>query len=60
MIYAAKVESGIVTRVIVLPASVSPDGLVIIGPDNTVGIGWTYENGEFVAPPVEQESGSDA
>lgn len=51
MVYIAQIEDGIVTRVVVSPASVEPpDGWVVVGPENTVGIGWSYQDGEF-APP---------
>ena len=56
MIYVAQIEGGIVTRVVVSPASIEhPEGWVIVGPENTVGIGWTYEDGEFVPPVYEDE-----
>ncbi|MDF3606141.1 hypothetical protein PE067_08370 [Paracoccus sp. DMF-8] len=57
MIYVAQIEDGIVIRVVVSPASIEPpEGWVVIGPENTVGIGWTYVGGVFVPPePVEGE-----
>lgn len=34
-----------------------PDHIfVIIEDDSAVEFGWTYENGEFVPPPVEDEN----
>ena len=30
----------------------------VVGPENTVGIGWGYEGGAFV-PPVYEESEDD-
>ena len=60
MVYVAQIEDGFVTRVVVSPASIEhPDGWVTVGPDNTIGIGWTYEGGAFV-PPVYEESEDDA
>ena len=54
MIYVALVLDGLVRCVHVcrddyIPAS----GEVVIGPENVVGIGWTYQDGEFT-PPLEE------
>ncbi|MDP0928484.1 hypothetical protein Q0601_14960 [Paracoccus onubensis] len=59
-IYAAEVIDGVVTRVVVLTEDKRGEGWVKIGRENTVGIGWTYENGEFIPPLIEKESESDA
>lgn len=50
-IYVARIEDGIVIQVTVEPEDfeVSPSE-VIVGPDNTVGIGWAYTGGAFVPP----------
>lgn len=51
MNYVAQIEEGVVIRVVVSPASIHhPEGWVVIGPENTVGIGWTYQDGVFVPP----------
>lgn len=56
MVYVAQIEDGIVTRVVVSPASIQhPEGWVVVGPENTVGIGWGYEGGAFVPPVYEDE-----
>ncbi len=55
MMYAAEVENGIVTRVVVLVEGKRGDGYVTIGPENTVGIGWLYQDGEFTSPFPEGE-----
>lgn len=54
MIYVALVLDGLVRCVHVcgddyIPAS----GEVVVGPENVVGIGWTYQDGEFT-PPLEE------
>lgn len=51
MIYLAEVVDGIVVRVIV--GTQPEDGFVVIGVENTVGVGWYYVDGEFVAPEPE-------
>lgn len=56
MVYVAQIEDGTVTRVVVSPASIDhPDGWVEVGPENTVGIGWTYDSGAFVPPVYEDD-----
>lgn len=54
MNYIAKVEGGIVTQVIVAQ-DMPGEGWVFVGPDNTVGVGWTYDGAAFVPPMVESE-----
>lgn len=48
MIYVAEVKDGIVTRVVVSDSDI--EGWITVGPENTVGIGWAYVDGEFIAP----------
>lgn len=56
MIYVAQISDGIVTAVTVQPADYEPQpGQVVVGPDNVVGIGWAYQDGQFVAPVTEEE-----
>ncbi|QFQ87305.1 hypothetical protein F8A10_07640 [Paracoccus kondratievae] len=51
MIYVAQISDGIVTVVTVQPADYEPEqGQVVVGHDNLVGIGWSYLDGQFVAP----------
>lgn len=55
MIYAAEVASDLVARVVVVSDDGGvTDGLVMIGPDNTVGIGWLYVDGEFLSTHEEE------
>lgn len=59
MIYVARVVHGVVVAVTVEPDPPALDGdQVAIGPDNTVGIGWRYEGGQFLAPPEAEERGT--
>lgn len=51
MLYAAKIENGIVVNVQVVRAGYEGD-LIIIGPKNTVGIGWIYDGENFIMPEV--------
>lgn len=56
MVYVAQIEDGIVTRVVVSPSSIEhPEGWAVVGPENTVGIGWTYDGGAFVPPVYEDD-----
>lgn len=56
MIYVAQISDGIVTAVTVQPEDYVPQpGYVVVGPDNVVGIGWAYQDGQFVAPVTEEE-----
>jgi hypothetical protein len=60
MTYAAKVEDGIVTQVIVGTAAWANDRLggEWHDTDTLVGIGWSYADGQFTPPPaleVEEE-----
>ncbi|MFT4012329.1 MAG: hypothetical protein QM682_02790 [Paracoccus sp. (in: a-proteobacteria)] len=49
--YIARIENGAVAQVAVQPDGYQPqDGEALIGPTNTVGIGWSYQYGSFVAP----------
>lgn len=55
-VYVAQISGGIVTAVTVQPADYEPEpGQVVIGPENSVGIGWAYQDGTFVAPVIEEE-----
>ena len=54
-IYAAKVEDGIVTQVQVIREGQTPDDLIIIGTENVVGIGYSYEDGKFIEPIPQEE-----
>ena len=52
MIYVAHLTAGVVTQVTVEPDDFATEpGQAIIGPNNVVGIGWTY-NGSVFAPPI--------
>lgn len=54
MIYVALVSDGVVGHVHVCDDDYMPaTGEVVIGPENVVGIGWTYQDGEF-KPPLEE------
>lgn len=56
MIYVAQISDGIVTAVTVQPENYEPQpGQAVVGPDNVVGIGWSYQDGQFVAPVTEEE-----
>lgn len=56
MRYVAEIESGVVVQVTVEPDEFTPGpDQAIIGPENTVGIGWTFADGEFSPPVVEGE-----
>lgn len=60
MAYVAQIDDGIVTRVVVSPVSIEhPEGWEVIGPDNVVGIGWSYEGGEFVPPYFPDDDEDD-
>lgn len=51
MIYVATIEAGRVTQVTVQPDDYQPEaGEALIGPENTVGIGWSHHSGSFSAP----------
>lgn len=53
-VYVGHIQAGVVVQVTVEPDGyVVEPGQAIIGPQNTVGIGWTY-NGTAFAPPVVQ------
>ena len=54
MIYVALVIDGVVDNVQVCEDDYIPaSGEVVIGPENVVGIGWIYQDGEFT-PPLEE------
>ena len=57
--YAALVEDGLVTQVIVGSAVWAADKLggVWVGSDVLVGIGWSYVDGSLVAPEPEPFDG---
>lgn len=60
MIYVAQISDGIVTAVTVQPADYEHEpGQVVVGPDNVVGIGWSYLDGEFVAPVTDDGGPED-
>ncbi|MFG6083853.1 hypothetical protein ACEUZ9_000085 [Paracoccus litorisediminis] len=51
MIYVASITAGIVAQVTVEPDDYQPaSDHVVIGPNNIVGVGWTW-NGSAFAPP---------
>ena len=54
--YAAKVEDGTVTEVIVGDQAWASERLggFWVGSDVKVGIGWLYENGHIVPPPAPE------
>lgn len=57
MIYAAKIEGGLVAQVTVEPENyIAPDGWAVIGPMNAVGIGWSYDGARFVPPEPEPDA----
>ena len=56
----AIIENGIVANVIVIPEGSLGDKEIDLRngvelADLKVQVGWTYENGEFIAPPKTQE-----
>jgi hypothetical protein len=54
MIYVALVFDGLVRRVHVCVDDYMPaSGEVVVGRENVVGIGCTYQDGEFM-PPLEE------
>ncbi|WP_273690285.1 hypothetical protein [Ketogulonicigenium vulgare] len=56
MIYAAQLnKENVVTRVEILGEGGDLGDLVMIGRDNTVGLGWAYADGQFVPPEVEDD-----
>ncbi|MFG6083933.1 hypothetical protein ACEUZ9_000168 [Paracoccus litorisediminis] len=51
MIYVAHLNTGVVSQVTVEPDDYQPaSDNIVIGPDNIVGVGWTWDGGAF-APP---------
>jgi hypothetical protein len=54
--YAARIEDGIVTQVIVGDPVWAADRLggVWAGSDSKVGVGWTYTDGTFTPPPAPE------
>lgn len=55
MNYVAEVVDDLVVRVVVSPDTITPpDGWVVVGKENTVGIGWLYVDGEFMSPHDEE------
>lgn len=51
MIYIARIEGGTVAQVIVAAeGSEAAVGWAVVGPENVVGIGWLYQDGQFIAP----------
>jgi hypothetical protein len=60
-VYAALVEDGLVVQVIVGDVDWANDRLdgVWVGSDVLVGIGWSYQDGEFVAPEPEPYDGEE-
>lgn len=55
MIYVAELKNNVVDNVTVHPEDciIDDPNCVIIGTENTVGIGYTYENGVFMPPPED-------
>lgn len=53
--FARVSKSGIVRQVVVGEPN---DGneWIEIGPENTVGIGWIYQDGEFISPYQNEEN----
>ncbi|MFC3568423.1 hypothetical protein [Paracoccus simplex] len=61
MIYVAKIENGLVAQVTVeADGLAAPEGWAVVGPENAVGIGWSYADGQFIPPPPMDEEGSEA
>lgn len=57
MIYAARIEDGLVAQVTVEPEEyIAPGGWAVIGPENVVGIGWSYDGTGFVSPEPEPDA----
>jgi hypothetical protein len=58
MTYAAQVEDGTVTQVIVGDAAWANSRLdgTWVDTDTLVGIGWTYTDGTFTPPPTPDEA----
>jgi len=59
MIYVAHITAGTVSQVTVEPDDFTPGpDQVVIGPENTVGIGWSFD-GTFSPPEPQPEEISD-
>lgn len=57
MKYVAKIEDGFVVQVTVEPDEFdAPDGWVVIGTENLVGIGWSFDGVRFAPPEPEPDA----
>lgn len=56
--YVAFIKDNLVTSVLVSSEESAPEGVVVVGEHNTVGIGWEYIDGKFI-PPKEEEDGME-
>ena len=52
--YYAKIDGGIVVRVIACSGNTTKPGYVAVSEGSIVGIGWTYDGESFI-PPEPQE-----
>ncbi len=59
IINAAQIENELVTNVLVVTDINFLPNLVEIPEGSSVGIGWGYVNGEFVAPPVPEPTAEE-
>lgn len=56
MIYVADVKNGIVQQVVVASDDHEPaPNQIIIGPENTVGIGWSWDGDAFIPPDPDPD-----
>lgn len=56
MIYVAEIKDGTVIQVTVELDGFQPsESQAVIGPENTVGIGWSYSDGAFIPPDFTEE-----
>lgn len=55
--YIAKIENGIVSQVVVVGDDYElAEDEALIGRENTVGIGWSFDGWQFAPPEVEVEA----
>lgn len=56
----ARIENGIVVAIWEVPSLDAFDGVELIDPTESAGVGWLYENGVFTAPPPTAEQQEEA